>query len=121
MATVEPSVSEAPELADGLYQVECIAAEFKRVENDQFGNNDKVEISLKLLDVLDEEGKDIILKPRINRKWSEKATLYLWSVALGVDVDPGAPMDTDWLIGRKAQALVQTEKEGSWPRVKDLL
>ncbi len=121
MPVIEPSVGNAPELDDGLYLVECIAIEEKTVENDQFGNRDKLEFSLKLLEVVDKDGSDIVLKPRVNRKWSEKATLFQYATAFGYEADPAEPIDTDVLLHRQARATVHTEKEGDWPRVTGLM
>ena len=121
MSVIQPSTSEAPVLEDGLYTVVCSGVEEKTVENDQFGRNDKVVVHLKIDDKLDENGDPIVIDPMMNRAWSEKATLFHYAQAFGLDPDPMQAFDTNSMVGRKAQALIATEKEGAWPKVRELL
>ena len=122
MPVVQPSVGgKAPELEDGLYAVTCIGVDAKVVENDPYGNNEKLEFHLQLDDKLDEEGEAIVLDPRINLKWNEKSTLYKYAQAFGLNAQPNEPFNTDAFKGKRARALIQTETAGNWPRVKDLM
>ena len=120
MPIVEPSTGKAPQIDNGLYIVICKEIKEVTVDNDQFGNFDKLEVTLEFEDLLAPDGGPQTLEPRINKKWNEKATLFKWAVAFGLDVSPAEPIDTDLLIDRKAQALVETAEEGGWPRVTKL-
>jgi hypothetical protein len=121
MAIVEPSKSDAPVLEDGLYPVTCQGVDERTVDNDMFGNKEKLEFHLLIEGETYEDGEPVTLDPRINRKWSEKATLYEWALAFGLNVSPEAPIDTDLFKGKKARAIIETAKEGDWPRVKKLM
>lgn len=122
MSVVEPSKSEAPEIDDGLYEVVCLGVDEKVIEDNQFGNNEKFAIHLRLVDVFDPDGKEIDLDPLVNRKWSEKATLYQYAKAFGCATDLQSPFDTDRFKGKRAQALIETDFEKSaWPKVTSIV
>ena len=119
MGIINPSSSgDAPVVPDGLYVVTCVGAEEHTVEGDQFGNNEKVELHIQFETV---DGDEVQLDPRCNAKWSEKATLFKWAIAFGLPADPNVPFDTDSFKGKKAQAVIHTETEGSWPRVQSFM
>src|SRR3990167_3616223 len=121
MAIVNPSAGgKAPEIEDGIYTVICLSVEERTVTDDQYGNPDKLIFRLKIQDQLDAEGEDIILDPRINKKRSEMYSLFTYARAFGLDVDPNATVDTDDFVGLEAVVRIETEKEGSWPKIKDL-
>ena len=120
MPVVEPSTGKAPQIDSGLYIVTCKAVKEVTVDNDQFGNFDKLELTLEFEDLLAPDGEPQTLEPRINKKWNEKATLFKWATAFGLEVSPAEDFNTDLLIGRVAQALVETAEEGGWPRVTKL-
>jgi hypothetical protein len=117
MSIVEPgSGGDVPEIPDGLYEAKVTAVKDITLEQpDSFGNSEKVEIHLSFVD---SDGVAQTLEPRVNRKWGEKANLFMIAVACGIDADPNAFFDTDFLVGCKAKVLVETAEEGKWPRVK---
>ena len=104
-------------MPDGLYLVTCVGVEERVVEGDQFGNNEKVELHISF----DVDGEEAQLDPRCNAKWSEKATLFKWALAFGLRANPNEPFDTDSFKGKKAQAVIHTETEGSWPRIQSFM
>ncbi len=114
---IEPSKGTAPQIDDGLYTVTCTGIRSMTVDNDAFGNFEKIELALQIQGVLDENGDAMSLDPRVNRKWNERATLYKYAVAFGVVASPSEPFDAEDLIGKRAQALIETPTEGGWPRV----
>lgn len=120
---IQPSTGgKAPVIPDDVYPVVCDGIDLVTLpEPDKFQKTEKLEFHLRLLDVVDEEGGEIVLDPRLNVAWSEKATLFKWAVAFGLNPNPDAPIDTDAFIGLEARAVVETEKEGAWPRVKEMM
>lgn len=125
MAIVEATAGSAPEIEDGLYPVTCVAVEQTVMENDKFGHKNKLRFKLEIEGAFDGDGEQVYLDPLINEKLSLPdakmvSTLTIWAGVFGVPIKAGR-IDTDDFIGKRAQALIQTEKEGDWPRVKDLL
>ncbi len=116
-----------PTVANGLYEVECLGTEDVTLDQpDIFGKTDKIRVSLGLTGLVDEEGEPIIVDPLLNRTLGKKATLRAWAEAFGVPPTEGQEFETNWLVGCKAQALIQTEPEDAdgtrhWPRVTNLL
>lgn len=116
MSIVEPNGgADVPEIPDGLYLAEVTAVKDITLEQpDNFGNTEKVELDIAFTDA---DGVAQTLQPRVNRKWGEKANLFLIAIACGIYADPDAFFDTDYLVGRKVNVLVETPEEGRWPRV----
>jgi hypothetical protein len=116
MSVVEPgSGGEVPIIPDDLYTATITKViDVVLDEPDRFGNQEKVEIHL----AFDVDGESEHLEPRVNRKWGEKATLYAIAEACGLEPDPWKPFDTDVLVKRKVNVLIETPEEGKWPRVK---
>jgi len=111
---VQPSSGEVPIVPDGLYLATITGVKPITLDTpDQFGKSEKLEISLEF----DVGGEIVNLDPRVNRAWSEKATLFLIAVASGLDVNPSEAFDADDLIDREVNILTEQE-EGKWPRVK---
>lgn len=105
-----------PEIPDGLYLATVKAVKDITLEQpDNFGNTEKVEISIEFTDT---DGLNQILDPRVNRKWGEKANLFIIATACGIDADPNATFETQELVGKQVNVLVETPEEGRWPRVK---
>jgi hypothetical protein len=121
MAIVEPSVGKAPKIDDGTYPITCVGVNERTVDNDQFGNSEKLEFHMIIEGLTDEDGEPQQLNPLINKKWNEKATLYSYAVAFGLKVDLKTPIDTDDFNGRQATAVIETAEEGKWPRITKLL
>lgn len=122
MPEVQPSAGgKAPVIDDDTYIVTCVETKLITVEEDQFDNFHKVDVFLEIEGMADEDGEPIVLKPRINQAWSEKATLFKYALAFGLDVDPTRSFNTDLMHGLRAQAQVKTAKPGDWPRVKALM
>ena len=121
MAIVQPSVGKAPKINDGTYPITCIGVNERTVDNDQFGNSEKLEFHMIIEGLVDEDGDPQELNPLINKKWNEKATLYEYAVAFGLKVDLKTPIDTDDFNGRQATAVIETAEEGKWPRITKLL
>lgn len=117
MSIVQPGGSgDIPEIPDGLYTATIKHAKDVTLEQaDSFGNTEKVEIQVAFTD---SDGVSQTLEPRVNRKWGEKATLFTIAMAAGCDAEPFEPFDTDLLVGKKVNILVETPEEGKWPRVK---
>src|SRR3990167_2934015 len=116
MPIVQPGSSDAPEIEDGLYRATIKTVKERTLDKpDKFGNTDKFEIEIEFED---NQGETQNLNPLVNRKWSEKATLFLVAVACGIDAQPYEPFDTDELVGREVNVLIETEEEGKWPQVK---
>lgn len=117
MSVIQPGGSgDAPEIPDGLYTATIKAVKDITLDQpDTFGNQEKVEIQVAFTDI---DGEAQTLEPRVNRKWGEKATLFSIAMACGIDVGPHEPFDTEQLVGRKVNVLVETPDEGKWPRVK---
>lgn len=126
MTRVEATAgSEAPEIEDGLYPVVVRAVEQTRLENDQFGHPDKLRFKLEIEGFTNDDGSPMMLDPLVNEKLSMPdakmvSTLTKWAQVFGVPIVRGG-IDTDDFIGKRAQALIKTEKQGDWPRVKDLM
>lgn len=114
---IEPSKGKAPQIEDGLYPVICRGVKAVTVDKDEFGNFEKVEISVELEDKVDEEGEPVTLDPRCNRKWGEKATLYQWALAFGVVASVNESFDAEEFIEKQAMALIETPEDGGWPRI----
>lgn len=123
MAIVQPTTGgKAPVIDDDIYTVTCTEVqEIHLEEPDQFGKTEKLQFRIVLNDIMDEEGEPIFLDPRCNRAWSERATLFKWAQAFGLDVDPTQPIDTDQFVGMEARADIRTEAAGKWPKVNDFL
>lgn len=124
MAIVEPSVSKAPVISDDIYHIICDSVTETTLDTpDQFGKVDKLDFHIRILDdgVVDDDGEPVSLDPRCNRAWSERATLFKWAQAFGLDPDPLQPIDTVDFHGLEARADIRTESEGKWPKVKDFL
>lgn len=117
MSVIQPGGSgDAPEIPDGLYTATIKGVKDITLDQpDTFGNQEKVEIQVAFRDV---DGNDQTLEPRVNRKWGEKATLFSIAMACGLDIGPHEAFDTEELVGRKVNVLVETPDEGKWPRVK---
>ena len=114
MSVVEPSSGDVPEIPNGLYLATIASVKDIELDTpDKFGKTAKVEISVEF----DVDGEIQTLDPRVNRAWSEKATLFLIAQAAGLDPDPFEPFDTDLLLDRQVNILTDQE-EGKWPRVK---
>ena len=117
MTVVNPGGNaDVPEIEDGLYQ--AVVKQVKDIildEPDQFGNTEKVEIQIGFVDV---DGEHQQLEPRVNLKWGERASLYAIAVACGCDCNPNEPFDTEDLVGKRVNVLVETLETGKWPRVK---
>jgi hypothetical protein len=116
MSVVEPGGSgDVPVIPNDLYTATITKViDVVLDEPDRFGNQEKVEIHL----AFDVDGESETLEPRVNRKWGEKATLYAIAEACGLSPDPWQPFDTDQLVKRKVNVLIETPEEGKWPRVK---
>lgn len=121
MAIVEPSVGKAPKIADGTYPITCVGVNEKTVDNDQFGNSEKLEFHMIVEGLTDEDGNPQELNPLINKKWNEKSTLYGYAVAFQIPCDLKTPIDTDLFNGRQATAVIETAEEGKWPRITKLI
>lgn len=116
MSIVQPGGSDAPEIPDGLYRAKVKNVQDVSLEKpDNFGNTEKVKITVAFKD---SDGVDQTLDPQINRKWGEKANLFLIATACGCDCDPDEAFDTQDLVNREVNILVETKEEGKWPRVK---
>src|SRR3990167_9483291 len=117
MSVVQPGAgADAPEIDDGLYLATVKSVKDLDLEQpDQFGNKEKVEIEVTFED---NHGEDQTLNPRVNRKWGEKANLFLIAIACGIDANPMEAFDTERLVGRQVNVLVETQEEGKWPRIK---
>lgn len=111
---VEPSSGDMPEVPDGLYKATITAVKpIKLDQPDQFGKTEKLEIAVEF----DVDGETMTLDPRVNRAWSEKATLFMIAQAAGLDPSPFEGFDTDLLVNREVNILTEQE-EGKWPRIK---
>lgn len=115
MTVVQPSSGEMPDIPDGLYPAKIVKVKEVTLEQpDQFGKTEKIEISIDI----DIDGEIETLDPRLNRSWSEKATLFKVAQAAGLDPDPYEPFDTDQLLNKSLRVTVKQE-EGKWPRVTE--
>ena len=116
MAIVNPGGGEVPVIEDGLYLATVTASTpITLDEPDKYGNDLKLEIQIAFADM---DGNKFTLEPRVNLKWGEMSTLYAIAVACGCEANPNVPFDTDDLLGKKVQVLVETAEAGKWPRVK---
>lgn len=116
MSIVQPGGSDAPEIPDGLYKAKVKAVQDVTLEKpDNFGNTEKVKITVAFVDT---DGVSQTLDPQVNRKWGEKANLFLIATACGCDCDPDEAFDTQDMLNRDVNILVETPEEGKWPRVK---
>ena len=127
MAIVEETAGgDAPSIEDGLYIVTVKEVSEQIMENDQFGHPDKLRFKFLVDGVMDEAGEPVYLDPLVNKKLSKpdskmQSTLSKWVAVFGVAVI-GGRLDTDAFVGKKAQAIIETDFEKSeWPRVKQLL
>jgi hypothetical protein len=111
---VQPSSGEMPEVPDGLYRARITGVKSLTLDTpDTFGKTEKIDISVEF-----EVGDEIVtLDPRVNRAWSEKATLFQIAIACGLDVNPTEPFDAEELMDCEVNVLTE-QPEGKWPRVK---
>lgn len=111
---VQPSSGDVPEVPDGLYRARIVGVKSISLDTpDSFGKTEKIEIAVEF-----SVGDEIMtLDPRVNRAWSEKATLFQIAQACGLDVDPFEPFDADDLKDCEVNILTE-QPEGKWPRVK---
>jgi len=116
MSVVEPSSGgDVPVIPDGTYDARITAVKDVQLETpDMHGNTEKVEITVHFED---DDGEEHELDPRVNRKWGELATLFKIAEAAGLNPNPDAAFDTDYLKNRKVRVVVETKEEGKWPRV----
>ena len=114
---IEPGGSgDVPEIPDGLYPALITQAQSVHLETpDAFGNSEKIEIQVSFVD---SNNQPQTLEPRVNAKWGEKATLFKIAEAAGLNPDPNQTFDTDDLIERKVNVLVQTAPKGPSPPIK---
>ena len=125
MPVVDPSTGNPPIIVDERYTVTCRSCVAKDVTGDQFGNNAKLEFGLEIEGLTNgdvwedaEQPNDpFVFTTRINRKWNEKSTFFIWTKAFGIDADDDLPFDSDALLGRKAIATFETEEPGKWPKI----
>jgi hypothetical protein len=113
---VNPSTADVPIIDDGMYLATVIGVQQITLEEpDQFGDTEKVLISVSFTDV---DGEKWQLDPRPNLKWGdERGTLYKIAVACGLDVSTETPFDCEDLLGCKVNILVATPTPGKWPRI----
>lgn len=127
MAIVQPGTGEAPVIEDGLYEVTCIDLEELEMA-DEYSNGElrpKVKVRLQVHGTDDGDGNDVVLDPLMNLKWSAggkypASTLFTYATAFCGPQDGNFPFDTDDLMDKKAQALIQTEP-GKWPKVTQIV
>ena len=118
---VEQSQGEVPEIEDGIYLVKCIGVAEKVMENDQFGNVDKIEIRLQFLDLpADDDDHPVMLDPLVNRKLNERSTLWKYAEAFGIDPSI-RPFDAEAMIGRTARVVITNPTPGGWPKVSQIM
>ena len=112
------------EIADGTHSALCIKVEEKYMEEDMYNNHEKVVLHMQFPDFLDEDGDLAVIEAMVNKKLSEKATLYQYAVALGVKLDGADELDTDDLVGKDCLAVVKNEANSAgvlWPRIKNMI
>lgn len=127
MAVVPESSGEAPKIKDGPYSLTVVSAitgirEGPDKYNPEIVDAPIVHINMAVGGTRDEDGNEIVLRSTMNLKFSRggsypPSTLYLYARAFGVVPEVGELFDTDWLVGKKAQGMVRTDKEGTWPKV----
>ena len=121
MSKIPVSRGEVPQVEDGVYPATCTAVKDDFIENAQFGSGDVVRLSLRLDDVVDENGEVIVLDAIANAKVSAKSKLVRWAGALGVPVDLDLDdFETENLVGHKCLVTVVHREGSDWPRVDDL-
>ena len=110
---------EMAQVAPGSYEVECIETGSFYMENDMYGNPDKVRIKVRVGD--DDDAP--ILDALCNEKLSPKSTLWRWAEAFGLSPEVGGDLDTDEMVGRKALAVIGERKteRGTWARIEDFV
>lgn len=127
MAYVAPGTGEAPVIEDGLYEVTCVGLEELEMA-DEYSNGEpraKLKVKLQVHGTDDGDGKEVILDPLMNLKWSAggkypASTLFTYATAFCGPQNGDIGFDTDTLKGKKAQALIQTEP-GKWPKVTQIV
>ncbi len=117
MTVVTPSAGgyTGAAIDDGLYIVICTKVEETTLATDKFGHTEKFRLTLAGTC----DGEPFTVEPLMNQSWNEKSTLFQYATAFGLEVDPDEPFDTDEMLNKKANAIIETEdKAGAWPRVK---
>lgn len=124
MPVVKAGGADIPEIPDGLYQATVKGVQHITLEKqDDYGKTRKVKITTAFVD---SDGVSQTLDTQVNEAWGDKANLFLIASACGCQVDPDMDFDTDDMLNRKVNILVEQEAEekpdGSiklhWPRVK---
>ena len=120
MSPVVHANEEMAQVTPGSYEVECIETGSFYMENDMYGNPDKVRIKVRVDDGT-EDGP--ILDALCNEKLSPKSTLWRWAEAFGLEPEVGGDLDTDEMVGRKALAVIGERKteRGTWARIEDFV
>lgn len=123
--TIQKSVaSPKVEIPDGPHIAQCIAVEEKYLEEDQYGNHDKVVLKMQFPDFTDDEGEFAVVEAMVNKKFNEKSTLFTYARALGLSPEQLDSLDCDHLIGKSALCDILNEessKGGVWPRIKNMM
>ena len=120
MSPVVHANEEMAQVTPGSYEVECIETGSFYMENDMYGNPDKVRIKVRV-----ETGSDEapVLDALCNEKLSPKSTLWRWAEAFGLEPEVGGDLDTDEMVGKKALAVIGERKNerGTWARIEDFV
>ena len=112
------------EIPDGTHPAHCVAIEEKYLEEDNYGNHEKVVIKMRFDNFADEDGEPAVVEAMVNKKFNEKSTLFTYALALGVPADAVDALDTDDLIGKSALCVIKNEESargGTWPRIKNMV
>lgn len=103
----QAATREDPDLVpEDTYEVMCMDIKPELWKKDKFGNLEKVRFFLETEDLFDAGGNPARIEGVCNDKWSEKATLWLWCEAFGLQPNYDEPSDIEDCIGKKALAKV---------------
>ncbi len=102
-------------LEPGTYPVICTDVKGDTLENPSFGDGAIIRFSLKVEDMLDENGEEVVLDPIANDKLTPKSKLTEWLKAFGVVAEVGETINIEEAIGKRALAVVGTKpgKDGT--------
>lgn len=118
---VEAKDASIPEIEDGLYDVTCTAVGERVMDTDQFGNIDKIEL-LFFISTLSTDEEPVFIQPLLNRKWGEKATLFKYAQAFGLNPNPFEAFDVERFVKARARVLIgHPNGDDGWPRVMQVM
>lgn len=110
-------------LEPGTYPVTCMSVRADTLENPQFGNGDVIRFTLRVDDLMDENGKEVERDLIANDKLTPMSKLTECLMAFGVRAEVGEELDLEECVGHKALAQVSERKKDDkvYDRIEKLL